>query len=149
SPGRPGGCAGGSTSPCDRPCARPSRCPSGDYRNLRQRFRVLTYAAAPPEAREQGRALEASVLSQPAKLTALGVRAPFLALQADEKLIDLIRAGDEAAFEALVQRYRSRLLAFCRHMLRSQEDAEDVLQEVFAASYRAIVADEREILVRP
>jgi RNA polymerase sigma factor (sigma-70 family) len=93
--------------------------------------------------------MEASVLSQPAKLTAIGVRAPFLRLQSDEKLIDLIRAGDEAAFEALVQRYRSRLLSFCRHMLRSQEDAEDVLQEVFAASYRAIVGDEREIFVRP
>jgi len=93
--------------------------------------------------------MEASVLSQPAKIAAIGVRAPFLRLQSDEKLIDLIRAGDEAAFEALVQRYRSRLLAFCHHMLRSREDAEDVLQEVFAASYRAIVADEREIFVRP
>ncbi|HKN94180.1 MAG TPA: sigma-70 family RNA polymerase sigma factor, partial [Thermoleophilaceae bacterium] len=93
--------------------------------------------------------MEASVLSQPAKITGIGVRAPFLRLQSDEKLIDLIRAGDEAAFEALVQRYRSRLLAFCRHMLRSREDAEDVLQEVFAASYRAILADEREIFVRP
>jgi Sigma-70 region 2 len=77
--------------------------------------------------------MEASVLSQPAKIAAIGVRAPFLRLQSDEKLIDLIRAGDEAAFEALVQRYRSRLLAFCGHMLRSREDAEDVLQEVFAA----------------
>jgi RNA polymerase sigma factor (sigma-70 family) len=93
--------------------------------------------------------MEASVLSQPAKITAIGVRAPFLRLQSDEKLIEHIRAGDEAAFEALVQRYRSRLLAFCRHMLRSHEDAEDVLQEVFAASYRAMVADEREIFVRP
>src|ERR1051325_9791967 len=93
--------------------------------------------------------MEASVLSQPAKISAIAVRAPFLRLQSDEKLIDLIRAGDEAAFEALVQRYRSRLLAFCRHMLRSREDAEDVLQEVFAASYRAIVADRREIFVRP
>jgi RNA polymerase sigma factor (sigma-70 family) len=93
--------------------------------------------------------MEASVLSQPARISAIGVRAPFLRLQPDEKLIDLIRAGDEPAFEALVQRYRSRLLAFCRHMLHSREDAEDVLQEVFAASYRAILGDEREIFVRP
>ena len=93
--------------------------------------------------------MEASVLSQPAGLTAPRVRAPLRRFHSDERLIALIRAGDEAAFEALVQRYRSRLLAFCRHMLRSQEDAEDVLQEVFAASYRAIVADEREINVRP
>src|ERR1051326_791391 len=93
--------------------------------------------------------MEASVLSQPAKIAAIGVRRVLFRSQSDEKLIDLIRAGDEAAFEALVQRYRSRLLAFCRHMLRSRGDAEDVLQEVFAASYRAIVADEREIFVRP
>jgi RNA polymerase sigma factor (sigma-70 family) len=93
--------------------------------------------------------MEASVLSQPAKVAAIGVRTPFLRLQSDERLIALIRAGEEAAFEALVQRYRSRLLAFCRHMLRSREDAEDVLQEVFAAAYRAIRADEREILARP
>jgi RNA polymerase sigma factor (sigma-70 family) len=91
--------------------------------------------------------MEASVLSQPR--SAIAVRAPFLRLQSDEKLIGLIRAGDEAAFEALVQRYRSRLLSFCRHMLHSREDAEDVLQEVFAASYRAILGDEREIFVRP
>jgi RNA polymerase sigma factor (sigma-70 family) len=93
--------------------------------------------------------MEASVLSQPPKLTAIGVRVPLLRLQSDERLIDLTRAGDEVAFEALVQRYRSRLLAFCRHMVGSREDAEDVLQEVFAASYRAIVADDREIAVRP
>ena len=93
--------------------------------------------------------MEASVLSQPAKVAAIGVRVPFLRLQSDERLIQLTRAGDDGAFEALVQRYRSRLLAFCRHMLRSREDAEDVLQEVFAAAYRAMVADDREILARP
>ena len=34
-------------------------------------------------------------------------------------------------------------------MLTSKEDAEDVLQEVFAAAYNAMLADEREINVRP
>ena len=34
-------------------------------------------------------------------------------------------------------------------MLSSREDAEDVLQEVFAAAFNAILADEREINVRP
>ena len=38
-----------------------------------------------------------------------------------------------------MQRYQPRLLAFCRHMLGSQEDAEDVLQEVFAAAFNAIL----------
>lgn len=54
-----------------------------------------------------------------------------------------------AAFEALVVRYHGRLLAFCRHLLGSQEDAEDVLQEVMAAAFRAILADDRQIHVRP
>ena len=48
-----------------------------------------------------------------------------------------------------MQRYQPRLLAFCRHMLGSQEDAEDVLQEVFTASFNAIRADDRPINARP
>jgi RNA polymerase sigma factor (sigma-70 family) len=72
-----------------------------------------------------------------------------LRLQSDERLIALTRRGQHAAFEALFSRYHARLLAFCRHMLGSKEDAEDVLQEVFAAAFNAILADEREINVRP
>src|SRR3954467_3162306 len=74
---------------------------------------------------------------------------PLLRLQSDERLIALVRRGNHGAFEALVGRYSSRLLAFCRHMLGSKEDAEDVLQEVFAAAYNAILADARAINVRP
>jgi RNA polymerase sigma factor (sigma-70 family) len=82
-------------------------------------------------------------------LPALAGRSPLLRLQTDERLVALIRRGHHGAFEALVQRYQPRLLAFCRHMLGSQEDAEDVLQEVFAASFNAICADERPINARP
>jgi RNA polymerase sigma factor (sigma-70 family) len=92
--------------------------------------------------------MEASALKHSA---ALGMRGPtpLLRLQSDERLIVLIRRGNHSAFEALVGRYQSRLLAFCRHMLGSREDAEDVLQEVFAASFNAILADDRAINVRP
>ena len=76
-------------------------------------------------------------------------RSPLLRLQSDERLIALVRRGNQHAFEALVARYQSRLHAFCRHMLSSKEDAEDVLQEVFAAAFNAILADERTINVRP
>jgi RNA polymerase sigma factor (sigma-70 family) len=76
-------------------------------------------------------------------------RSPLLRLQSDERLIALVRRGNHHAFEALVARYQARLLAFCRHMLSSKEDAEDVLQEVFAAAFNAVLADEREINVRP
>jgi RNA polymerase sigma factor (sigma-70 family) len=92
--------------------------------------------------------VEVSALKAPA---APGLRTPsaLLRLQSDERLIALIRRGQHAAFETLFSRYQSRLLSFCRHMLGSKEDAEDVLQEVFAAAFNAILADEREINVRP
>jgi len=61
----------------------------------------------------------------------------------------MIRAGQERAFEALVDRYSVRLLAFCRGMLSSTEDAEDVLQEVYVAAHKAILADNRAINARP
>src|SRR5215218_6362246 len=91
--------------------------------------------------------LEASALTHAG--VAGHARSPLLRLQSDERLITLIRRGNHHAFEALVARYQARLLAFCRHMLSSREDAEDVLQEVFAAAFNAINADEREINVRP
>jgi RNA polymerase sigma factor (sigma-70 family) len=93
--------------------------------------------------------LEASALQHSARLPALAGRSPLLRLQSDERLVALTRRGQHGAFEALVQRYQPRLLAFCRHMLGSQEDAEDVLQEVFAASFNAMCADERPINARP
>src|SRR5436309_15933207 len=76
-------------------------------------------------------------------------RPPLLRLQSDGRLVVLARRGSTAAFEALVSRYGSRLLSFCRHFLGSREDAEDVLQEVFAAAFNAMLADERPINVRP
>ncbi len=92
--------------------------------------------------------MEVSALKAPVA-PALRSPSPLLRLQSDERLIALIRRGQHAAFETLFSRYQSRLLAFCRHMLGSKEDAEDVLQEVFVAAFNAILADEREINVRP
>jgi RNA polymerase sigma factor (sigma-70 family) len=92
--------------------------------------------------------VEASALTHP---DADGLRGPtpLLRLQSDERLVALTRRGHQAAYEALVARYQARLLAFCRHMLGSREDAEDVLQEVFAAAFNAMMADGRALNVRP
>jgi RNA polymerase sigma factor (sigma-70 family) len=76
-------------------------------------------------------------------------RSPLLRLQSDERLVALARRGNSTAFEVLVNRYSTRLLAFCRHLLVSREDAEDVLQEVLAAAFNAMLADDRPINVRP
>jgi RNA polymerase sigma factor (sigma-70 family) len=92
--------------------------------------------------------VEASALNH---VDADGLRGPtpLLRIQSDERLVSLTRRGNQAAYEALVARYQARLLAFCRHMLGSREDAEDVLQEVFAAAFNAMIADERPLNVRP
>jgi RNA polymerase sigma factor (sigma-70 family) len=93
--------------------------------------------------------VEASALTHASALPGLRGPSALLRLQSDERLIALTRRGNHAAFEILCSRYHSRLLSFCRHMLASREDAEDVLQEVFAAAFNAVLADEREINVRP
>jgi RNA polymerase sigma factor (sigma-70 family) len=67
-------------------------------------------------------------------LTARGV----LGGGSDGALIARVRAGDDAAFETIYDRYHGNLLAFCRHMLGSREEAEDALQHVFLAAYRGL-----------
>jgi RNA polymerase sigma factor (sigma-70 family) len=93
--------------------------------------------------------MEASALTRSRSTPGLRGPSPLLRLQSDERLIALTRRGQPAAFEVLCARYQSRLLSFCRHLLASREDAEDVLQEVFAAAYNAVLADDRAINVRP
>jgi RNA polymerase sigma factor (sigma-70 family) len=93
--------------------------------------------------------LEASTLTHAQRRGLFARRSPLLRFQDDEKLVVLTRRGHQHAFDSLVERYQSRLLGFCRQMLGSTEDAEDVLQEVFVAAYNAMVADERPIAVRP
>ncbi len=93
--------------------------------------------------------MEASALTHASRRGLLARRSPLLKLQGDSHLIAMARAGNPGAFETIVDRYQGRLLGFCRQMLGSTEDAEDVLQEVFVNAYRAMLADEREINLRP
>jgi RNA polymerase sigma factor (sigma-70 family) len=93
--------------------------------------------------------LEASALTHASQRGLLARRSPLLKLQGDERLIAMARSGNTGAFETIVDRYQGRLLGFCRQMLGSTEDAEDVLQEVFVNAYRAMLADGREINLRP
>src|SRR6195256_6954346 len=93
--------------------------------------------------------MEVSALRHPSSVPGLRGPSPLLRLQSDERLVALAPRGQHAAFETLCARYQSRLLSFIRHMLGCREDAEDVLQEVLTAAFNAILADEREINVRP
>lgn len=93
--------------------------------------------------------MEASAL--PTRLTAS--RAPFsaafLRLRSDDQLVALFRAGSDDAFRTIHDRYRARLLAYTRQMLRSgMGDPEDALQDVFVRAYRALRSSDRPVMLR-
>ncbi len=49
----------------------------------------------------------------------------------DKELAVLIRSGDITAFDKIYKRYSNRLYVFVFGILKSQKDAEDIIQEVF------------------
>ncbi len=93
--------------------------------------------------------MEASTLSHAARRGLLTRKSPLLKLKGDEQLVAMVRSGNSGAFDIIVDRYQGRLLGFCRQMIGSTEDAEDVLQEVFINAHKAMLADNREINLKP
>jgi RNA polymerase sigma factor (sigma-70 family) len=74
----------------------------------------------------------------------------LLALAGDERLVEQIRRGNEAAFEVAFERHGPAILGFCRHMLRSPEEAEDAVQHTFAAAHRDLLREsDREVTLKP
>lgn len=71
----------------------------------------------------------------------------LLATQSDERLVDLLRAGSEPAFEAIVSRYRGPLLRYCSTLL-GRERAEDAVQQTFVKAYHAMHRDDRPLLLK-
>jgi RNA polymerase sigma-70 factor (ECF subfamily) len=55
----------------------------------------------------------------------------------DVQLMLDVKAGDEASFDFLLQKYRSPLVNFLHRMVRDTATAEDLAQEVFLRVYRA------------
>lgn len=56
----------------------------------------------------------------------------------DSELVARASAGEEAAFEELVRRYRNDVYGLSYHFLRNREEAWDVSQEVFIKAYRSL-----------
>ena len=73
----------------------------------------------------------------------------LLALRSDKRLVELVRAGDVGAFEVLYERHVAGLLGFCRHMLGSQHEAEDAVQQAFLSAHRDMLRGAREIELKP
>jgi RNA polymerase sigma-70 factor, ECF subfamily len=64
------------------------------------------------------------------------------------ELVELARAGDEAAFSELVEPYRAGLHAHCYRILGSVQDAEDALQETLLAAWRGLAGFQERASVR-
>ncbi len=68
--------------------------------------------------------------------------------RSDDALVARVRGGDERAFELVFDRYHRGLLAFCRHMLGSTEEAEDAVQHTFMAAYRGLRGSDARIRLK-
>lgn len=69
------------------------------------------------------------------------VPSPRVAAAADvvtPDLLALAKAGDQAAFAALIRRHQNMVFSVALHMLRSRPAAEDMAQEVFLELYRSL-----------
>lgn len=72
-----------------------------------------------------------------------------LRTQPDGKLALLASQGSEAAFEALVKRYRPVLHAYCGRLLLSESTSEDVVQQAFINAWSALTAGAEVRELRP
>ena len=56
----------------------------------------------------------------------------------DQQLLELCRDGDDAAFGVLFERHKERLFHTMVSMLKSREDAVDIVQEAFIQAHRKL-----------
>lgn len=59
-------------------------------------------------------------------------------LSEETELLARLRVGDDSAYEQLVRHYSPRLLGLARRIVRSDEDARDVLQDAFLSAFRGL-----------
>ncbi|MGI9081200.1 MAG: RNA polymerase sigma factor [Thermoleophilaceae bacterium] len=85
-----------------------------------------------------------NALIAPARLAGVSL----LRTQTDERLVDLVRAGNDGAFEAIVSRYRGPLLRYCCALLPVAR-AEDAVQQTFLRAYDSLRASDAEMQLRP
>lgn len=74
--------------------------------------------------------------------------ASLMRAQSDERLVDLVRAGNEAAFEAIVARHRRPLQRYCARFL-SESRAEDAVQQSFLSAYNSLRSSSGDMNLRP
>lgn len=65
----------------------------------------------------------------------------------EDVLVSQAKAGDQAAFEAIVQRYERQIFAFTYRMMGNPDDAHDLTQECFIRAFRNLGRTNSELNV--
>lgn len=77
-------------------------------------------------------------------------RTDAVGMHSDDRLVQLVRLGDDDAFAAIVARHRPGLVAFARSLLSgAHHDAEEVVQDAVLRALHALRADDRPIALKP
>jgi RNA polymerase sigma factor (sigma-70 family) len=92
--------------------------------------------------------MEAQALPRSGRLFLPRSRKALRAL-GDERLVEQVRRGNDDAFEVIYDRHHRGILAFCRHVLASADEAEDALQQTFISAYHGMAAGGREFRLKP
>ena len=54
----------------------------------------------------------------------------------DEELVEKIKKGDIDAYEEIIKKYENKVCGIIYHMIKNQNDVEDLAQEVFIKVYK-------------
>lgn len=81
---------------------------------------------------------QVSATIQPSRGTVAARTLKPLGRQSDDRLVQLSRAGDERAFEALIQRHAHELKVYAGRLLGAEGRAEDALQHALMSAWVAL-----------
>ncbi|MEK3688738.1 RNA polymerase sigma factor [Paenibacillus sp. FSL R10-2736] len=62
-----------------------------------------------------------------------------------EEAINKVRAGERQAFTTLITAYERQIYTYCNYILRSREEAEDAVQDIFVKVYQELRHYEKRV----
>ncbi|WP_340393300.1 RNA polymerase sigma factor [Paenibacillus sp. FSL E2-0190] len=62
-----------------------------------------------------------------------------------EEAIDQVLAGNREAYRTIIQAYERKIYTYCYYILRSHEEAEDAVQDIFVKVYQELKRYEKRV----
>ena len=88
--------------------------------------------------RSRGERAQDGVRREPFPQISTGARRDHSALDGDSELVERCLSGDEAAWESLIKVHTRRVYAICYRFTGSEQEAQDLTQEVFLRVFRSL-----------